>query len=224
MSDQTGGSLRPFRWRRDGLAKVITASIKTDTHKSRSTGNTIWRATFLVENMEQVEKRINEIFQETVQLHGEDSPVCTICAEEMFRSIHKQYQDDGRFTEKGKVTCINVDEQTTVTVKVAMCAYVFDPPSLTDDMMAFLAKRMMRSWNTVVCFCSVNEIYLMRCDDGLYKYKESTPRHNRRFGPLHNVLLVKYKNNLMAYDASYKQFTTAIGAQPAFLVLDKTFP
>ena len=105
-----------------------------------------------------------------------------------------------------------------------MCAYVFDSPSLLDDMMAYLAKQMMKSWNTVVCFCSVNEIYLMRCGDGLYEYKMSTPRHNKIHGPLHNVLLVKYKEKLMAYDSSYKQFTTAIGIQPAFLVVDKAFP
>ena len=55
--------------------------------------------------------------------------------------------------------------------------------------------------------------------DGIHTWKQHC-----NIGPVHYVLLAQYDNLLVAYDASYKQFLTAVAEEPAYLVVDKSLP
>lgn len=171
--------------------------------------------------MEEVKQTIEKIFHKTVKLHGEPLPVCTICAEEMFRSIYNQYREDERFSERGKVISLAVNGRV-VQVKVATCAYVFGSSSLQDGIMTFLAKQLKKTWSTISYFTTSDARYLIRTEVGRYTYMETTPIQHKNFGPVHYVLLVNYDGFFVAYDASFQQFLTAVGDEPAYLVFDKS--
>lgn len=53
---------------------------------------------------------------------------------------------------------------------------------------------------------------------------ETTPIQHKNFGQVHYVLLAQYDDLFVAYDASYKQFLTAVAEEPAYLVVDKFLP
>ena len=61
-------------------------------------------------------------------------------------------------------------------------------------------------------------------EQGQYTYMETTPIQHKKFGQVHYVLLAQYDDLFVAYDASYKQFLTAVAEEPAYLVVDKFLP